>query len=52
MIQELGELDLEEPQLDSTSIKVHLAAVSGRREVDVKHKARTAISALAALAEV
>jgi hypothetical protein len=27
MIQELGELDLDEPHFDSTSIKVHLADV-------------------------
>lgn len=50
--RELGELDLEELQLDSTSIKVHLAAVGGRRDVDEKKKTRTAVEALAALAEV
>lgn len=50
--QELAELDLEELQLDSTSIKVHLAAVGGRREADEKKKMRTAVAALAALAEV
>ena len=40
LAKELGELDLEELQLDSTSIKVHLAAVGGRREADEKKKTR------------
>lgn len=52
IVRELGELDLEELQLDSTSIKVHLAAVGGRREVAEKKKMRTAAVVLAALAEV
>jgi hypothetical protein len=52
MAQELGELELEELQLDSTSIKVHLAAVGGRRGVEEKKQTRTAVVALAALAEV
>ena len=38
LAKELGELDLEELQLDSTSIKVHLSAVGGRREAAEKKK--------------
>ena len=34
IVKELIELDLEEVQLDSASIKVHLAAIGGRREGD------------------
>lgn len=52
IVQELGPLDLEELQLDSTSIKVHLAAVGGRRAADEKKKRPTAVAVLAALAEV
>lgn len=33
VVRELGDVDLEELQLDSTSIKVHLAAVGDRRLV-------------------
>jgi putative transposase len=51
IVQELGELDLEELQLDSTSIKVHLAAVGGRREADEKKKMLTAAAVLAVLGE-
>ena len=36
IVKELSELDLEELQIDSTSIKVHLAAIGGRREADEK----------------
>jgi transposase len=36
IVQELSDLDLEELQLDLTSIKVHLAAIGGRREADEK----------------
>ncbi len=50
--RELDELDLEELQLDSSSIKVHLAAVGGRRETDEKKRTPTAVAALAVLAEV
>ena len=49
--RELGELDLEELQLDSTSIKVHLAAVGDRREANEKKKTRTAVAGLDDLAE-
>ena len=38
IVNELSDLDLEEVQLDSTSIKVHLAAIGGRREADEKKK--------------
>ncbi len=48
---ELGELDLEELQLDSTSIQVHLAAVGGRRQADEKKKMLTVAAVLAVLAE-
>jgi putative transposase len=41
IVRELGDLDLEELQLDSTSIKVHLAAVGGRRLADEKKRMRT-----------
>lgn len=45
--RELGDLDLEELQLDSTSIKVHLAAVGGRRVADEKKRMPTAAAASA-----
>jgi len=38
IVKELGDPDLEELQLDSTSIKVHLAAVGGRREENEKRR--------------
>lgn len=44
VVKELGDVDLEELQLDSTSIKVHLAAVGGRRLVSDKKKRRTAVA--------
>jgi transposase len=50
--KELDDPDLEELQLDSTSIKVHLAAVGGRRGATQKKKMQTAVEVLAALAEV
>ena len=37
IVKELCEYDFEEVQLDSTSIKVHLAAVGGRREGEEKN---------------
>ena len=52
IVQELGQLDFEELQLDSTSIKVHLAAIGSRREVPEKKSKQTAVAVLAALAEV
>lgn len=52
VVRELSELDLEELQLDSTSIKVHQAAIGSRREAHEKKTRRTAVAALAALAEV
>lgn len=50
--KELDDPDLEELQLDSTSIKVHLAGVGGRRDENEKKKTRTAVVVLAAHAEV
>ncbi len=47
LMKELGEFDLEELQLDSTSIKVHLAAVGGRREADEKKRTPTVVAASA-----
>ena len=52
IIRALSEFDLEELQLDSTSVKVHLAAVGSRREEAEKKRWRTAVAVLAALAEV
>lgn len=51
IVKELCEYDLEEVQLDSTSIKVHLAAVGGRREVDEKNQMPIVAEVWAALAE-
>ena len=51
IVKELCEYDLEEVQLDSTSIKVHLAAVGGRREVDEKKQMPIVAEVWAALAE-
>lgn len=50
--KELCQLDLEELQLDSSSIKVHLSAVGGRRKAHEKKRMLTAAAVLAALAEV
>lgn len=44
MVKELGDVDLEELQLDSTSIKVHLAAVGGRRLAAEKKKMPTVVA--------
>ena len=51
LMQELCEYDLEELQLDSTSVKVHLAAVGGRREADEKKRMPTRVAASVVLAE-
>lgn len=51
IVKELSELDLEELQLDSTSIKVHLAAIGGRRKIDEKKRMQIVAEVLAALAE-
>lgn len=47
VVRELGDFDPEEVQLDSTSIKVHLAAIGGRRLADEKKRMRTAVAASA-----
>ena len=44
VVKELGDVDLEELQLDSTSIKVHLAAVGGRRLAAEKKKMPTVVA--------
>jgi putative transposase len=41
IVKALSELDLEELQLDSTSIKVQLAAIGGRRKIDEKRVCRS-----------
>ncbi len=51
IVKELCEYDFEEVQLDSTSIKVHLAAVGGRREGDEKNAMPIVAEVWAALAE-
>jgi putative transposase len=51
ILKELSDLDLEELQLDSTSIKLHLAAIGGRREEDEKKKMPIVAEVWAALAE-
>lgn len=51
IVKELSDLDLEELQLDSTSIKVHLAAIGGRREEDEKKKMPIVAEVWAVLAE-
>ncbi|GIW97146.1 MAG: IS5 family transposase [Pirellulaceae bacterium] len=52
IVKELCEYDFEEVQLDSTSIKVHLAAVGGRREGDEKKVMPIAAEVWGALGEV
>lgn len=47
LVRELSDLDLEEVQLDSTSIKVHLAAIGGRRQPAEKKRTPTADAAWA-----
>ena len=51
IVKELCEYDFEEVQLDSTSIKVHLAAVGGRRECDEKNVMPIVAEVWAALGE-
>ena len=51
IVKELSELDLEELQIDSTSIKVHLAAIGGRRKIDEKKRMQIVAEVLAVLAE-
>lgn len=50
IVKELCEYDLEEVQLDSTSIKLHLAAVGGHRELDEKRQMPIVAGVWAALA--
>ena len=52
IVKALSELDLEELQIDSTSIKVHLAAIGGRRKADEKKRMQIVAEVLAVLAEV
>jgi len=47
----LGEADLAELQLDSTSVKVHIAGVGGRRQAEEKKKMPTSAAASADLVE-
>ncbi len=51
LAKELGEPDLTELQLDSTSIKVHIAGVGGRRQAQEKKRRPTSGAASADLAE-
>lgn len=51
IVKALSDLDLEELQIDSTSIKVHLAAIGGRREADEKKRMQIVAEVWAALAE-
>ena len=51
LAQELGESDLAELQLDSTSVKVHVAGVGGRRQAGEKKKMPTSGAVSAGLAE-
>ena len=44
VVKELGNVDREELQFDSTSIKVHLAAVGGRRLTAERKKMPTAVA--------
>lgn len=46
LIKELGHLDLEELQLDSTSIKVPVSGSNGRRQAGEKKKLRMPVVAL------
>ncbi len=45
LARQLGEPELSELQLDSTSIKVHVAGVGGRRRADEKKRTRTTAAA-------
>lgn len=49
--KELGSPELSELQLDSSSVKVHIAGVGGRRQADEKKKTPISVDVLAALAE-
>ena len=52
LAEQLGEPDLVELQLDSTSVKVHVAGVGGRRRADEKKTPPTSAAVSAGLAEV
>jgi transposase len=51
LAEQLGEPDLVELQLDSTSIKVHIAAVGGRRRAAEKKRTPTTAAVSVDLAE-
>lgn len=51
LAERLGEPDLVELQLDSTSIKVHAAGVGGRRQANEKKRTPTSAAVSAGLAE-
>lgn len=51
LAEQLGEPDLTELQLDSTSIKVHIAGVGGRRQADEKKRTPTTGAVSAGRAE-
>jgi len=51
LAEELGESDLTQLQLDSTSIKVHVAGVGGRRQIDEKRRTPIGVAVLGDLAE-
>ncbi len=51
LAEQLGEPDLVELQLDSTSIKVHIAGVGGRRQAQEKKRTPTSDGASAGPAE-
>jgi transposase len=51
LTQELGEPNLAELQLDSTSVKVHVAGVGGRRQAGEKKRMPTGAVVSAGLAE-
>jgi putative transposase len=51
LAEQLGEPDLTELQLDSTSIKVHLAGVGGRRQTQEKKPTPTNVAVSAGPAE-
>lgn len=52
LVEHLDEPDLTELQLDSTSIKVHIAGVGGRRQADEKKRLPTSAAVSAGRAEV
>lgn len=51
LAQELGESDLVELQLDSTSVKVHVAGVGGRRQAEERKRMPTSAVVSAGLVE-